>query len=69
MNMENQTQNQNNDNVREDDKKPQGVLSTEGVGSNPTPGANNLLKSNVLNFRNRIFKARQHSLLGVFCQA
>jgi hypothetical protein len=28
---------QNTNNIREDDKKPQGVLS--GVGSNPTPGA------------------------------
>ncbi|MEM2463944.1 MAG: hypothetical protein QXY07_04600 [Candidatus Bathyarchaeia archaeon] len=39
MNTENQNQN-NNDNLREDDKKPQGVLSD--VGSNPTPGAQSL---------------------------
>jgi hypothetical protein len=31
-----------NSNVRENDKKPQGVLSD--VGSNPTPGANNIAK-------------------------
>jgi len=28
---ESENQNQNNDNVREDDKKPQGVLSNVGV--------------------------------------
>ena len=31
---------QNPNNLKEDNKKPQGVLS--GVGSNPTPGANNI---------------------------
>ena len=35
--------NEQNNNVREDDKKPQGVLS--GVGSNPTPGASNIARN------------------------
>jgi len=40
MTEQNNNPNQNSELGREDDKKPQGVLSD--VGSNPTPGANNI---------------------------